>query len=129
MKPNVDRLKSKFEAEVYKAFTALQTQYSFKFEYETENLPYVSEHSYYPDWVVKLSSGKKFYVESKGWLRPEDRRKMREILQQHKDKDIRFLFQRDQPIYKGAKSNYSDWAQSLGCKWCVGAIPKSWFEE
>jgi predicted nuclease of restriction endonuclease-like RecB superfamily len=128
MRLNIDKLKGGFEKQVYKAFTDLQSQYEFKFEYETANLPYISKHSYYPDWVITLKNGTRFYVETKGWLRPEDRRKMKEVVKQHPDKDIRFLFQKDNPLYRNAKSNYSDWAQALGCKWCVGAIPKSWFE-
>lgn len=53
------------------------------------------------------------------------------VINQHPDKDIRMLFMRDNYIYKGSKTKYSDWCKAHGIKYHVsahGTVPEEWFE-
>jgi hypothetical protein len=96
-----------------------------EFEYEPDTLVYTIERKYIPD--VKLPNG--IYVEIKGRFTGDDRTKHRKVREQHPEKDIRFVFQRDQLLYKGAKSTYTQWATKQGIKWAIGEIPKEWIDE
>ena len=58
------------------------------FEYETTKVDYTIAHNYTPDFV--LSNG--VILETKGYWDDEDRRKMRNIKQQHPELDIRMVF-------------------------------------
>lgn len=98
------------------------------FEYETENLYYeVVEHrKYIPD--VILPNG--IYIEIKGYLKPKDRKKMKLVIEQHPEKDIRFVFQRpNNKIFKGSKTTYADWCNKNNIKWAELRIPKEWIAE
>jgi predicted nuclease of restriction endonuclease-like RecB superfamily len=86
--------------------------------YEPEEFLYTSEHIYTPDFRVRDGSTV-FYVESKGYLRPDNRRTLCNVKTQH-DLDLRLIFQRDQKTSKGAKQRYSDWAESKGFAYCIG---------
>ncbi len=94
-------------------------------EYEPDVIVYVVERKYTPD--VKLPNG--VYVEIKGRFTSEDRSKHRKVREQHPDKDIRFVFQKDQPLYKGAKSTYTEWCDARDIPWAIGEIPKEWIDE
>jgi len=126
---SIPESRGKFEREVAKAFLHMQTEFKFDFDYESDRLSYYTTHYYTPDWSVTLPSGKSFYVESKGYLDSHDRRVLRAVKSQHPDLDLRLLFQRNNALYKGSPSKYSDWAERLGFPWCVGAIPKEWLSE
>ena len=95
-------------------------------EYEPDVIEYVLKpKKYIPD--VKLPNG--IYVEIKGRFETADRTKHKAVKEQHPDKDIRFVFQRDHPLYKGAKSTYTEWCDRLGIPWAIGEIPKEWIDE
>lgn len=119
-------MKGGLEKGVYKDLLSYQRPHTFTIEYETENIPYVVEHHYTPDFVITRKDGSKLYIEAKGWLRSEDKRKMRAVKLQHPTYDIRIVFQKDNPLYKGSKSKYSDWARKLGFPYAIGTIPKDW---
>lgn len=96
---------------------------SVGYTYEGERIPYTSEHHYHPD--LTLENG--VIVEIKGYFPSPDRRKMLLVKQQHPDKDIRLLFQRDGRLYKGSKTTYSMWAEKNGFPWAIGEeIPDDW---
>lgn len=91
--------------------------------YEAEKLDYVIHARYTPDFI--LSNG--VYLECKGFLCPADRRKMIAVKAAHPDKDIRFVFQRDNYLAKGSKTKYSDWATKNGFPFCIFPhIPTDW---
>lgn len=51
------------------------------------------------------------------------------VIEQHPDLDIRLLFMRDNPIYKGSKTKYSTWCKERGIKFHVsanGEVPDEW---
>ena len=93
--------------------------------YEPEKLPYTLHYDYVPDF--KLSNG--VYLECKGKLDPDSRRKMLAVKRQHPSLDIRFVFMRaSNRLRKGSKTTYAQWAESHGFKWCEGMPPKDWFK-
>jgi len=94
--------------------------------YETARLPYTISRNYIPDFVVVLPSGYTFYVEVKGYFRAVDQTKMRAVKEANPDLDIRFLFQYDKPVRKGAKMTYSDWADKYHFPWAIKKIPRGW---
>lgn len=100
--------------------------------YETERLAYevpTSSHQYTPDWVVCRADGSTLYVETKGRFTTDDRKKMKLVVDQHPTKDIRMLFPKDQPLYKGSKTMYSDWCKKNGIKYGFGReIPLEWLK-
>lgn len=99
-------------------------------EYETERLPYYLTRSYIPDVVVVFPSGRKLYIEAKGWLRPADRTKMISVKKANPNLDIRFVFSKDNTLGRGSKTRYSDWCLTNGFPYHVGTdIPKEWFDD
>lgn len=74
--------------------------------YEARKLPYTLSNTYTPDFSKGLVS-----LEVKGRFTGTDRRKMLAVKVAHPDLDIRLILMRDNPLYKGAKSRYSDWCK------------------
>lgn len=91
--------------------------------YEPIKLQYVLHKTYTPDW--RLDNG--IYIETKGLLDSETRRKMLAVKEQNPDVEIRFAFMNaSRPIYRGSKTTYGDWATKNGFKWCERVIPDDW---
>lgn len=100
-----------------------------KFEYEDTHLPYTTYHTYTPDFTL-YGTNTTFWVECKGRFCAQDRSKMLAVKEQHPDKDIRFLFQVDNPIRKGSKTTNTMWATKYGFKSAVGEVmPTEWIKE
>lgn len=99
------------------------------FTYEKERLDYVLIRKYKPDFVLRVPSGKTIYLEVKGYLRPEDRTKMVAVKRCNPHLDIRFIFGRNNRLYKGSPTLYGAWADKHGFKWAVKKIPLSWYKE
>ena len=116
------------------------------FEYESVVLKYMvpeSDHAYTPDFILKKknktsSSGAKdtengggcMFIEVKGYLDLEMRKKYKSIRHSNPDADIRFLFGNwDNKIRKGSKKTYRMWAEGLGFKCANKEIPRSWIYE
>lgn len=95
-----------------------------KYEYESTKVPYVLQCNYTPDFL--LPNG--VYLETKGELTQEDRRKMKAVKEAHPDLDIRFVFQSPfNKIYKGSKTTYAQWCEKHGFKWAhFHSIPIEW---
>lgn len=119
-------LKGDLEPIVYKHLKALP---DLKIEYESEKLPYTltEDHKYIPDFIVTTKSGKKIYLEVKGYFRPADRKKMLLVRDQHPDKDIRLVFKYNNKINPKSKTRYADWAEKNGFMYCLkGIVPEEW---
>ena len=101
----------------------LLKQLKVEYEYESEYFPYVIEHKYIPDFRVG-----DVYLETKGYFKPSDRRKMLAVKRCNPDLDIRLVFQAPHnKISKRSKATYSMWAEKHGFPWCAYyAIPISW---
>jgi hypothetical protein len=119
-------LASSFEDKALAQLKAWKGKSKFQIGYETEILPYVTESTYTPDFVLDFADGRRIYIETKGYFDYAAQVKMAAIKKQHLDKDIRIVFQKDNPIRKRSKSRYSDWATKHGYTFAVGSIPESW---
>lgn len=99
-----------------------------QFEYEPSDAKIAWQpkpSKYLPDIV--LSNG--IIVEIKGRFTRSDRAKHRMIKEQHPELDIRFVFQRDNAIYRGSKTRYSTWCDQRGFRYAFNSIPSSWGRE
>ena len=89
-----------------------------QFSYETEKIPYVLASHYIPDFILATPLGK-IYIEAKGYLRPEDKRKLKAVKRQHPELDIRLVF------YKDVKKQVL-WAIKSGFRYSITKIPTEW---
>ena len=60
-----------------------------KYEYESTKVPYVIHHNYTPDFI--LPNG--VWLECKGYWDSKDRKKIKEVIKQNPDIDLRMVFQ------------------------------------
>ena len=102
----------------------LMVELNVRYEYESEKFDYQISHSYTPDF--KLPNG--IYLECKGLWEPEDRRKIKAVIEQHPEIDLRMVFQSPfNKISKKSKTTYAKWCDKHGIKWCSYAnIPLEW---
>lgn len=114
------RFRSRLEEKV----ADLLVNLGVKYEYESTKVPYVLQCNYTPDFL--LPNG--VYLETKGHLTEEDRRKMKAVKAANPDLDIRMVFQSPyNKIYKGSKTTYAKWAEKHGFPWCAfHSIPIEW---
>lgn len=104
------RKRSGFEAEVGRKLGRLRRG---QYAHEIEKLPYV--YYYIPDYTNRRTG---VIIEVKGYLDPEDIRKMRAIKKAHPDRRIVFCFQKPhQKVYK-RKCTHAEWAERNGFEWC-----------
>ena len=115
-------------------------QRGIQYEYEKHKLKYTkvvcphcgrdaSTGSYTPDFVFARPSGVRLVVECKGYLDSPTRTLMERVKRDNPTEDIRFLFQRDNPIRKGSKTRYTEWALKKGFPSAVGIeVPSDWLK-
>lgn len=98
-------------------------------EYEQHVITYSkpeTHHKYHPDF--RLPNG--IFVETKGRLLLDDKKKHLLIKQQHPELDIRFVFQNANAKFnKKSKTTYAMWAEKNGFKWAEKIIPQEWIDE
>ena len=101
-------------------------------QYETEKIMYsihTSSHTYTPDFKIPTQRGF-FYVESKGRMTLEDRKKHILIKTQFPEIDLRFVFSNSkQKLYKGSPTSYADWCVKHQFQYADKAIPEEWLSE
>ena len=95
-----------------------------KYEYESLSLTYTIKHKYTPDFV--LPNG--IILETKGYWDPQDRRKIKQVIADNPNIDLRMIFQDPyKKISKKSKTTYAKWCQRYDIKWCAfHAIPIDW---
>lgn len=99
--------KSKFEEEV-------STFYGLNDAYEIEAIPYVIESKYNPDFKL----AKNVFLETKGFFKDSDRRKILAVVRQHPDKKIIMFFQDSTvKLRKKGKMTYGEWCDKNGIDW------------
>lgn len=109
-------------------------QENFRFEYETERIPYTvpeATKNYIPDFIVYTPSKKKVYIECKGRFLPADRRKILLVLKDNPGMNLKVLFMRDNYLRKGSKTTYSMWCEKNGVEYAVntrGIPPEEWLQ-
>jgi len=119
-------VKSKFEKRIADSLSKRNVKYVYEKGLKLNYVVPESKHTYTPDFQLR---GRTWYVEAKGVLDFSVRAKMLHVKASNPDADIRFVFQRDNPIYKGSKTRYSDWAAKHGFKYAIGDVPEEWIEE
>ena len=110
------KTRNKFEQKIYNQLKRAK----IPFGYETERITYLLSGYYLPDFIITTPTGK-VYIETKGYLRPEHRRKMVSVRKLHPEIDLRILF------YAHNKK-YIKWAEKNGIKWSVEKIPTDWLK-
>ena len=114
--------RSKYEATVCADLESRGVTY----QYEPTTLKYTYEANYVPDLL--LPNG--VFVELKGFLDYEDRRKLESVLRSNPGIKLRILFYRNNRLRRNSKTLYSDWAERVGIPWAVGnSIPEDWLSE
>jgi predicted nuclease of restriction endonuclease-like RecB superfamily len=108
--------RNKFEKKIYQQLKKAKV----KFGYETERITYLLSGYYLPDFVIETPYGR-VYIETKGYLRPEHKRKMCAVKKLHPEIDLRILF------YSHNKK-YIKWAEKNGFRYAVDTIPKEWLD-
>ena len=117
---------SGFEYEINKSLRGSVKARGCKVEYETEMLTCIIIKEYKPDFIITLPSGKKIYIETKGYFPYEDQVKMIGVKRANPRKDIRLVFQKDNKIRKGSNMTYTDWARNNNFVCAVGSVPERW---
>ena len=113
------RLRSKLEERVEYEFDQLGIEHS----YETETVDYIVRHSYTPDFTVP--GAHPFHVEVKGWMSPEDRKKLLAVVINNPRLPLLVALQSpNQKLSKRSKTSVSDWATKHGIAWTPIPIPK-----
>lgn len=119
-------VKSKFEKRIADSLTRRNVKYVYEKGLKLNYTVPASKHTYTPDFQLRSRS---WLIEAKGLLDFSARTKMLHVKASNPDADIRLVFQRDNPIYKGSKTKYSDWASKHGFPWAIGDIPEEWINE
>ena len=118
--------------EVWFAAENLEGKRNIKSEYETESFTYVvaETRTYTPDFKISRGfKGPPFYIEYKGILDLQTRKKMLRVRDQHPELDIRFVFQKpNNKIRKNSPTTYGKWASDNGFKWADNKLPKEWLK-
>ena len=102
----------------------LMTELGVSYEYESTKIPYVIAHNYSPDFI--LPNG--VHLECKGYWDEIDRRKVRNVKEQHPELDLRMVFQTPfNTISKQSKTTYAKYCEKLEIPWTSFAeIPLEW---
>lgn len=116
MKCTTLKLRNKFELKIHKQLKRAKVNFS----YETERITYLLAGYYLPDFILNTPLGK-IYVETKGYFRPEAKRKLVAVKKLHPELDIRLLF------YSFNKK-YEKWCIRYGFKYAFETIPKEWIK-
>ena len=116
-KPRNDSYKSNFERDVHEFFGKQVT-------YEPDRINFTQpavERTYNPDFKVK----KNVYIETKGKLSLDDRKKHLWIKEQHPEITIIFLFINSQnKLTRKSNTSYQMWAEENGFHWYCWRIKK-----
>lgn len=113
-----------FRSGLEEKVSSLFDELGVSFEYESTKIPYVIQHIYTPDFL--LSNGT--YLETKGYWDANDRRKIKNVKEQHPDIDLRMVFQNPfNTISKRSKTTYAKYCEKLSIPWTsFKNIPLDW---
>jgi len=120
--------RSKFEGRIAQSLA----KRAVPFKYESIKLKFTQpakERTYTPDFELPNSG---VYVECKGKFTKEDRDKMLWVREKYPDLRLVILFMRARnPIRKGSKTTYANWADKHGFDWAdwdTDKIPARWLK-
>ena len=132
-------MRSKYEKRV----ATFLTDHAVPYEYETIQLEYEEPLRknkakcgdcqgtnlyrtgwYTPDFI--LCNGT--IIETKGRFTAADRRKMKNVIEQHPDEKIVMCFMRDNKLQRNSKTHYSDWCMQNGIDFAIGMPKQEWLQ-
>lgn len=118
------RERNRFEQDT----SSLLDREGIDFSYEGDKIPYTIHGFYNPDFTVrhKLRENVTF-LETKGYFRPDAKRKMVAVKRGNPQLDIRLIFYGNSNT-KGNRSNVK-WANKYGFPYAFHTIPQEWIEE
>jgi len=113
-----------FRSELEEKVSDLLCELNIDYEYEPTRIPYEIQHNYSPDFL--LPNG--IYLECKGYWDSADRRKVKNVVEQHPEIDLRMVFQSPyNKISKKSKTTYAQWCDRHKIPWCAyHNIPIEW---
>lgn len=120
--------KSKFE----KTVGGLLGRKRIPFNYEDTKFKFVQpakNRTYKPDFHIEATD---IYIETKGKLTHDDRTKLVWVREQNPSLKLVILFMKsNNPIRKGSKTTYADWADDNGFDWAdiAQGIPDRWLKQ
>ena len=116
-----------FKSQLEEKVSDLLCELGIDYEYEPTKVPYQIMHNYSPDFLLPNGVS----LETKGYFKPADRRKMKAVKKANPDLDIRLVFQAPyNKISKRSKTTYAKWADKNGFPWCAYyAIPIYWLKQ
>lgn len=123
--------KSKFELDFAKELK----KNGIKFEYEPEVVEFLQpekKRKYTPDFKIRTKTGVTCFIETKGKLTAEDRKKLVLVKEQHPKKKFILVFMNSaNKLRKNSKTTYSDWAKKAGFEWYDFrfGLPKGWVKD
>ena len=110
--------KSKFRSKFEQHVASYLRRKKITFNYESKTFEFVQpskKRKYTPDFELQDSGT---FVECKGKLTKEDRDKLIWAREQNPNMRLIILFMRGRnPIRKGSKTSYIDWAEANGFEW------------
>ena len=122
--------KSKFEVNVAREFR----QKGIKFEYEPETWEFTQpekRRKYHPDFKIRTQTGITAFVETKGRLTSEDRKKLLWVREQHPKKKLILLFMNSSvTLTKASKTTYAEWCRKNNFEYYDFrfGLPKTWIK-
>lgn len=120
--------KSGLEYEAGDFLRAREGRFNYISRYEPEKLHYSFEGTYKPDFVLTFADGHKMYIETKGYMDNDNRRKMASVRLANLNLDIRMVFSKDDKLRKNLPMTYSKWAEKVGFPWAIKIIPEEWLK-
>lgn len=116
-----------FKSAFERSIAAALTSHKVKWAYEDTKVQYVLNGEYNPDFHLLDSD---VFVEAKGLLDRESKRKMLAVKRQHPELDIRFLFMDANKKIPGSKQTHGQWATKNEFIWAEGTIiPEEWYNK
>jgi len=113
-----------FRSQLEEKVSDLLCELGIDYEYEPTRVAYEIQHHYSPDFL--LPNG--VYLETKGYWDSTDRRKIKSVIEQNPDLDIRMVFQAPfNTISKKSKTTYAQWCDRHKIPWTsFHNIPMEW---
>ncbi len=113
----IGRFRSKLEQRVWMSRPRVKGS---RLKYEVDTLHYIVKRRYLPDFTITLPSGKKRFVEIKGYFRSQDKTKMKLVREYNPGIDIRLVVSNDAA---------GEWCEKNGFPWALYHIPEDWLRD
>ena len=113
-----------FRSQLEEKVSDLLCELGVDYEYESCKVPYQIMHNYTPDFLLN----KGIYLECKGYWDSADRRKVKNVVEQHPEIDLRMVFQAPyNKINKRSSTTYAKFCDKKNILWTAWHnIPIEW---